>query len=993
MTKIQSLLFIFSLTILTMGAAYSSNSDPGVLLNSAYAEPQQGPVTGIVTDAATGEVLLGVTVVVKGTTIGQITDPNGRFSINIPQQEVVLVFSSVGYASQEVTAKAGSTVNVALGLDVLEMDEVVVIGYGVQKKETVVGSISQASGDQIMNSLRGSDLTNALTGNLPGLITIQSSGIPGGSGAENNPTQIFIRGQKTWNNAQPLILVDGIEREMNDVDPYTVEGISVLKDASATAVFGVKGANGVILITTKRGAIGRPKLSISTSTSAKTISRITERLNSYETVKLKNYVLLNEVVLNESPWGYMIPEEQMRYYRDQTYPEYLPDVNWADEMLKDFSWDKTVNMTISGGTNFVKYFGSLSYLNEGDILRIRDVGQGYNPNFEFNRYNYRSNLDFNISPTTTFTVNLGGYFSSQQRPRQGLITKEWFGLYSFPSNIYPVKYSDGVYADIDDNRWRNQFVESNFTGYSMVKQTQVNSDFQLVQKLDFLTKGLSVKGKFSYDIRASSTGPNLIDNGIMTKYIDKDIMNEIEPGMSAEEIAEIEKRYTTWLIPARSGAGGYDFVTDPISFTNENSNSNSDRNSFYRALNYELSLNYNRDFGKHNVGGLFLMSRNEMARGNIFPTYREDWVGRVVYGYDTRYLLEFNGAYNGSEQFGPDYRFGFFPSVAMGWVVSNESFFEPLKPIVNLMKFRYSNGKVGNDRISNNPALYRWLYLSSWNVTNDRWWFLDTTPAPATSIYPQRFEGIIPNPFIQWETAHKQDVGVEMGFFQNLFRVHFDYFWEERTNIMVRGEDRVEPVYFGTDPVTANLGHVKNEGYEIELDFARTTPGGFRYNIGYALSFSKDLIIRKSDTELSPSYQKEAGYAIDQPRVYMHEGVINSWNDVYTGVLGQSRNDLLPGAFRQIDFNNDGIISVDDQAPYGFTPRPQYSYSPKFGIGYKGLDLNVDFYGVFNVEGQSMAMQGAFGFQQDILYNVHREIAWFPELGIGEEAQLPAPIF
>jgi hypothetical protein len=193
--------------------------------------------------------------------------------------------------------------------------------------------------------------------------------------------------------------------------------------------------------------------------------------------------------------------------------------------------------------------------------------------------------------------------------------------------------------------------------------------------------------------------------------------------------------------------------------------------------------------------------------------------------------------------------------------------------------------------------------------------------------------------------------------------------------------------------VTANLGHVKNEGYEIELDFARTTPGGFRYNIGYALSFSKDLIIRKSDTELSPSYQKEAGYAIDQPRVYMHEGVINSWNDVYTGVLGQSRNDLLPGAFRQIDFNNDGIISVDDQAPYGFTPRPQYSYSPKFGIGYKGLDLNVDFYGVFNVEGQSMAMQGAFGFQQDILYNVHREIAWFPELGIGEEAQLPAPSF
>jgi TonB-linked SusC/RagA family outer membrane protein len=980
MKRIHFLLIICSSFLLLTNAVYAFDTG----LSGVADNMQQSRVTGKVTDAATGEPLLGVTVVVKGTTIGQITDPMGNYSINIPSKEVVLVFSSIGYASQEIMASEGAVINVALSLDVLEMDEVVVIGYGVQKKETVVGSISQATGDQIMTSLRGADLTNALTGNLPGLITIQNNGIPGGSGAENAATQIFIRGQKTWNNAQPLILVDGIEREMSDVDPYTVEGVSVLKDASATAVFGVKGANGVILITTKRGSIGRPRLTFSASTSGKAVSRLESTLNSYEGNLLKNYAILNEVPLSESGWKDMLPQQYLEYYRDQTYPDYLPDVNWKDEMLKDYAIDRNLNLSIAGGTKFVKYFGSLSYLNEGDVLKIQDYGQGYSPNFEFNRFNYRSNLDFSISPTTTFTVNLSGFYSGQKRPRQGLINQDWFSLYSFPPDLLIPRYSDGTWGQTKDPKFTNQLVNANFTGYSLNKRTQVNSDFQLVQNLDVIIKGLSLKGKFSYDITAETVGPNLVDNSIITKYISKDIMNEIVPGMSEEEIKAIEAKYTDWIIPQTDIASGFDYINKPYTFTTETGNGDASQNDFYRALNYELSLNYNRDFGKHNVGGLFLFSRNESARGSIFPRYREDWVGRVVYNYDTRYLFEFNGAYNGSEQFGKDFRFGFFPSVAAGWILSNEAFFKPITTVVNTLKFRFSSGIVGNDEISNDPA-DRWLYEPSWQVDAAGGWF--GGPYIGRSIYPYRREGKLPNPFLQWETARKSDIGFESEFFNRALSLSFDYFWEKRTNIFVKGVERIVPVYFGAEAVAGNIGEVKNEGWEVETDFKKTSSRGFSYHAGLAVSFSKDIIIKKADTELTPAYQKFAGFPIDQPRILMNENIIDTWNDVYTGVLGQNNTQILPGDNRIIDFDSDGIITVKDNAPYGYTNRPQYTYSPRVGMSYKGFSADVQFYGAFNLEGFRVEpSMGAFLDRQTIVFQLHKEDTWNPSLGHGAES-------
>jgi TonB-linked SusC/RagA family outer membrane protein len=980
MKRFHIYLLIFALQVFATGVAYSSDSEP---MNSPPATElseslQQNRVTGRVSDAVTGEPLLGVTVVVKGTTIGQITDPMGNYSINIPQQEVVLVFSSVGYASQEVAASAGAVINIAMTLDVLEMEEVVVVGYGIQKKESVVGSISQATGDQILNSVKGADLTNSLAGNLPGLITVQNSGIPGGSGAENPETQLYIRGAKSWNSSQPLILVDGIEREMNDVDPYTVESVSVLKDASATAVFGVKGANGVILITTRRGQVGRPKLSLNVSTTGKTVSRLPATLDSYTALKLRNWGILSELPVSENSWGFMTPEPVLGYYRDRTYPDYLPNVQWRDEMLKDYTFDRNVNLNISGGTKFVKYFGSLSYLNEGDILKIQDYGQGYSPNFEYNRFNFRSNLDFTVTPTTTFSVNLAGFFGAQKRPRQGLSNVIWFGLYAYPPDLIPLRYSDGTWAEYPLNtNYQNQMVDANFTGYALNKETQVNSDFQLVQKLDAITKGLSIKGKVSYDILAATTGPNVIDNNVLTKYISKDIINEIQPGITEAELKEIENRYTTWVFPS-SPSSGYDYYSQPFTYSNETAFTDANVDRFYRSLNYELSLNYNRDFGKHTVGGLVLMSRNERARGSVFPSYREDWVGRVVYGYDSRYLLEFNGAYNGSEKFDAKYRFGFFPSVAAGWVISNEQFFAPITPVVNSLKVRVSNGKVGSD-----AGIGRWQYTGSYDVQNTTWYF--GAPFIQNTNYPWRLEGVIPNPAIQWETSEKTGIGVETGFFDNMITINFDYFWEDRTNIFVSGAQRVIPVYFGAPAVAGNFGRVKNEGWEIEADFTKRTTGGLRISAGLAVAFAKDIVIEKADPELRPAYQKEAGYPIGQPRWYINTDIADSWNDVYLGTTRQTKTFFLPGDYRLLDFNGDGVISPDDQAPYGYANRPQYTYAPKFGIDYKGFSLNVMFYGAFNTEQFQFSGMGEFGQGTTTLFPHHLERVWSPELGRNAE--------
>ena len=948
-------------------------------------------ISGTVSDDVTGEALPGVNIVVQGTIIGTMTDMAGKFTLVVPNEQSVLVFSFIGYVSQSVIVGKQRQLVIALKPDIKALEDVVVVGYGLQKKESVVGAISQATGESLRQQSQGGDLGSAINGVLPGLISLQSTGIPGGADygpvndaqgrTDGNYSQMFIRGQKTWNASSPLVLVDGVERPLNNINPYEIEKISLLKDASATSVFGVKGANGVILISTYRGKEGKAKLSFDASTTAKSISKVPHLSNSYIANLNKNYAILNEVPINESSWSNVTPWQRLEMYRDHTYPEYLPDIDWQNEFTRKYSLDQNVNMSVSGGTKLIKYYGSLAYLHEGDILNIKDRGQGYDPSFEFDRINFRSNLDFDITKTTRFTANLSGSHFIQKKP-DGSKWSAWYTMYRMPPDVWPVKYSDGTWANrLSFASLTNGILEFNYNGYTLAKGTDVNTDFVLDQKLDFVLKGLSANAKLSFDNRMRTIGPNLNGDPPISKWISPDIVNAITPDMTEAEIRALENDplYVVWNVTG-AGASGYDWVQLPDSYENETAQTA----SVFRSLYYQFSLNYARDFGKHSVSGLALVSRQEQASGSAFTSYREDWVGRVTYDFDKRYLLELNAAYNGSEKFSNEYRFGFFPSMAFGWIASNEPFFVPLKQYVNNLKFRYSDGKVGSDE-----GIDRWLYTGSWIV-----YPISTSSSIETvyrfgspyiqSSYPFRYEGVIANEDIHWETAHKRDLGVEAGLFDNLFQITFDYFTENRTDIFLTGSSRPIPSYYGAKPVSANVGEVHVHGWEFEGKFARTTQKGFNYWAQFAWAFAKDKIIEGGDAPLLPAYQKKAGYQIDQPRVTLKQdehSVLATWNDVYNRVGGTTNTNLLPGDFARLDYNADGVIDANDAVPFGYPSRPQYSYSPSAGITYKNLSAHLRFYGVYNVEGSTGQYSGAFGDALSILYPWDLDQRWSPENG------------
>lgn len=743
-------------------------------------QPRTKNITGIVLDE-NNQPLIGVSVIVKGTMIGTITDVKGSFSLEIPFDAQTLVFTYIGMQSQEVDIGDKTTFNITMSEESFDIEEVVVVGYGVQRKESVVGAISQANGEQIRQNVQGGDLATGLIGSVPGMITLRTTGRPGGGhfgtpssvGQHDQPVVMYIRGVKTWNEAAPLVLVDGVERDLNHVNPYEIENISILKDASATAVFGVKGANGVILLTTSRGKEGKPRLTFNYTTTAKTLSRVAEKANAYIGNLERNYALYNEVAINEESWNYIKPQAWVEYYRTQEYPDYFPDVNWYKELMKDFAIDHSANLTLSGGTKFVKYFSSVAYLAENDQFNTRKFN-GWTNESNFRRINLRSNLDFQITSTTTLSANLSGYYFNQQSQGGGLY--HWRGLWRMSPDVYPVTYRDGNWGE---NATLHTMINPVFgfatAATDLNKRTQINTDFILTQKLDFITKGLSAKVKLSYDNINRIIGPHVGGSDSFSKYISPLIVDDpkFRPNMKDPELAALEEKYTTWNMPG-AGTDGFDWTLIERSRGTESADLN-----VYRNLLYELSLNYNQDFGKHNVGAMALVSRQIKASGSMFPSYREDWVGRITYAFNKKYLFEANAAYNGSEKFDRKYRFGFFPSVAVGWIVSNEAFFDPIKPYLNNLKFRFSDGVVGSD-----AGIARWLYTEDWIVHK-----LTDGPKSASYFgspyvqksYPYRYFGAIANPDIHWEVSRKRDFGVETGFFNNMLKFNFDYFMENRT--------------------------------------------------------------------------------------------------------------------------------------------------------------------------------------------------------------------
>ena len=908
---------------------------------SLNAQAQKIQVKGNLVDG-TGEPLIGATVKVKGNAgVGAVTDFDGNFIISVPSENSTLVFTYVGMKTKEV--KIGKKRELKLTLeDDNAIGEVVVVGYGQQKKASVVGAITQTTGKVLERAGGVSDIGSALTGNLPGVITSSSSGMPG----DEDP-KIVIRGVSSWNSSDPLVLVDGIERPMSSVDIHSVQSISVLKDASATAVYGVKGANGVILITTKRGTEGKAKISASASSALKLVSKLPETYGSADALYYVNQAIKHELGLSPSSWGdirstefidkYNAPAGSIDPETGLLMSERYPDVDWQKELFKDYAMSYNANVNIAGGTKAVKYYAAIDYQHEGDLFREWENNRGYTSGYGFNRINVRSNLDFQLTKTTTLKANLSGSHGIRKSP-YGLDkgswaeTQLWQAAYSAPHDTFLPQYSDGTwgYFPKDEQGSPNSVTQLALHGEQATTTTRINTDFTLEQDLSFITKGLKASAIVSWDnvFVEASRGVNDLDHAAQYKYIDP----------------------ITGVVTYKQKPGGknnFDFVETIAWKTDAGALNN---NLTQRNLFYQAQLYWGRKFGQHDVTAMGVFNRSERATGSQFTNYREDWAFRTTYNYADRYMLEYNGAYNGSEKFSKDNRFAFFNSGAIGWNVANEKWFKPVaetkvfgRNLVDILKLRYSYGEIGEDNVWE-----RWLYQTTWAYGGKT--HLDSTNPGNESIYTWYKEAKVGNPDIHWEKAVKQNFGIDYAFLGGLVAGSLEFFNEKRSDIMIAGNSRSVPFYFGASAPYMNKGRTKTTGYELEVRLKYDFANGIHAYANMNMTHAKNVVTEHDDPVMLPSYQKNVGYSIGQAKSYLDNGTAQSWDDVIAMTPHNTNdNQKLPGQYIITDFNGDGVIDTNDSAPYGYTGTPQNTYNATIGIDYKGFSIYAQFYGVTNV--------------------------------------------
>lgn len=926
---------------------------------SVYADTVRGTVVD-----DTGEPLIGATIALKGGSAATASGIDGNYSLQVPDlKTAVLKVSYVGYLPQEIKVNGRSTVDVTLQTNAEQLEEVVVVGYGQQKKASVVGAITQTTGEVLERAAGIHDISAALTGNLPGVVTMQSSGMPGEESAK-----IIIRGASSWNNSDPLVLVDGIERDMNSVDVGSVKSISVLKDASATAVYGVKGANGVILITTKRGEEGRAKIDVSFTATLKSASKLPNKFDSFDALAARNKAVVHELGLMPSSWSYMTPYETLLKYRNPANLEEFeryPNVDWQDYLFKDYAMAYNGAVSISGGTRFVKYFAAIDFVHEGDLFRNFDNHRGYETGFGYNRINARSNLDFQLTKTTVFKVNLSGS-NGQKRstwPNDGSGFNQsnwndvqvWAGAYNIAPNVFRPVYADGSYGYYP--AFSSQVANSADLlangGAFKTTATRINTDFVLEQNLDFITKGLNFRGMISWDNQFREQGRGVSDlyNGPQYKWID--------PATGA-----VTKKNPTETTSQFDYLPGSKWSTQAGSVSNGNT---------LRNLNYQLQLNWNREFGVHNVGLTGVWTRQETAVGSMIPMYREDWVFRATYNFADRYFVEYNGAYNGSEKFKKGKRFGFFNSGAIGWRVSQEKFWEGLRDWWEELKIRASYGEIGDDSGG------RYLYMDEWGTGGNT--SMDITGYDNRSMYTFYYLSKLGNPDAGWEKVKKFNLGIDYAFLNNMFAGSVEIFKDKRDGILINGNDRAMPSYFGQTPPTANLGKAESKGFEVEVRFSKNINRNMRVWANLSMTHAANKIIDRDDPALKPAYQKQAGYVIGQTHSYLDKGFLNSFDDIY-GSPSHDVNDAsrLPGDYYIVDFNGDGVVDNKDSVPYGYSGTPQNTYNATIGFEWKGFSCFAQFYGVTNVTREVSLV--SFGNHIDNVYNIGDW--WSGETGTGD---------
>ena len=884
------------------------------ILCAALPASAQRTISGNVKDTDGYEVI-GAGVFQEGTNNGTVTDLDGNFVLTVPDGAEITV-SSIGYKTVTFTVDSRTEYTVVLESDSEALEGVEIVAYGVQQRVSVTGSLSSVKSEDIVRT-PVSSVGNVLAGQLSGVTTVQYSGEPGSDAAT-----IFVRGKGTWSDSSPLIQVDGVERSMSDINPEDIESITVLKDASATAVFGVRGANGVILVTTKRGAQGKATVNVNTSFSILTPTALVEQAGSYDYAMFYNQMRLND----GSPE--VFSPEVIEKFRTNSDPIRFPSTRWTDYMMKDMTTQQNHSVNISGGTDRVRYFVSAGFMNQGGLFE--EFGSPYHFGYQYQRFNYRANLDLDVTNTTKISFNVAGVVSDADKPRTGqgstgMLRNIYYATpFSSPGLVdgklvtTTTDYSDGVTLPFTGTNGLEYYSIGGFISTTINK---LQMDLALEQELDFITKGLLFKVKGSYNTQYSS---------VMTGTADRATYQPvIQPDGS--------------LLYRKSGEN------TPISYD--------DSMSKARDWYFEASLNYNRTFGDHSVTGLVLYNQSKEYYPSSYSDIPRGYVGlvgRATYDYKKRYLLEFNIGYNGSENFHPDRRFGVFPAGSVGWVVSDEPFFEPIKSVVSFFKLRASWGLVGNDKIGGSRFMYLadpYIVNNSSLATRSGWAY--NFGVDNSTNHLGSYENARNNPNVSWEKAFKQNYGVDANFLGERLQASFDYYLEHRTDILLR--NLTAPGIIGFDVPYANLGAVDSWGWEASLKWADRTGQNFNYWVNVNVSHNQNKVLEKYEQPYSNDYQYEKGNRIGARYMYQffefyNEDTPRRYEETFGQPFPQQLVELKDGDAVFVDLDGNGIIDGNDKTrQLGYTDDPEYVLGLNAGFNWKNFEFNMQWTGAWGV--------------------------------------------
>lgn len=903
--KYNKCLILFGFLLVAVNWANALPNFTGLpMLESCYEEvaesflalPQTKTIEGKVLDVD-GVGIPGASVVVKGTTIGTVTNIDGEFTLaNVPRNSILSI-SFVGMKTQEVRIEGQSKLKVVLEVEASELGEVVAVGYGTQRKESVVGAISSIRSEDLVTPSRS--ITNIISSKVAGITFTQSSGEPGADAAT-----IMIRGKNALSGSQtPLILVDGIERSMTDLDPNDIESFDVLKDASSTAVFGLQGANGVIVITTKQGVKGKPAINVNVSSSLTAPTYVPEFVDAWDYAEYSNEAYL--VRDPDTDPGLLYTEEEILAYKTGVDRDLYPNVNYYDELIDKLNFQHKANLNVRGGADRVKYYMSAGFFTQEGMFKNNGISE-YDLAQKYNRYNFRNNLTVDLTTTTKLSLGINGYISENEKPITSF-SDIYTAIFEVPNNTQPMISSEG---DIirNNNQISNPYATIN-SGFKKVIQTNIQSQVKVDQDLKFVAPGLKVGFIFSFDRYSSIT------HSYSYTPETRSISGRDEYGNLVTAVMDEEAKFT---YSNATPSGNRKYYLQP-------------------TVSYSKTIN-----DAHELSALAVytqsdyMSDTNSSLKNSLPDREQSVSGRLTYGFKKRYFAEVNAGYSGSQVFAEDNRWALFPAVGFGWTVSEEVFFEPLKSVVSYMKIRYSDGKVGTT-----GGVSRFQYVSTPSYPGVSYAYgdlLQYSHGGAT-------EGTIGISGLTWETVRKQNLGVDFKLFdQVMFNV--DAFKDYRTDILVQRNSLPVGVLGLSSTPYGNVGEVETKGIEVHMDYRKkinqvmlSLSGNFLYH--------RVNVIEDEKAAVPYSYMETEGMGLDYIYKYVSAGLFRDEEDIANSPIQSSLSPtypLAPGDIKYKDLNGDGKIDVNDKTFIGWR-QPRLYYSVNADVEYKSFALKLTLQG------------------------------------------------